>query len=100
MGAQGFYIGSAVASLNVTKTGRSAEVRCSVSMRVSPWEGTDGEERLVAGKAASASGTGKVVGASSSGGISTSKRDCVLAVIEQITTRQVVPFIQRTSGNP
>lgn len=100
MGAQGFYIGSAVASLKVRRTGGRAEVRCSVSMRVSPWDGSDGHERLVAGKAASASGTGRVVGSSSRRGISSAKRDCVLAVVEQITTRQVVPFIRKTAANP
>ena len=100
MGAQGYYIGSAVASLRVSKRGRQTVVSCSVQMRVSPWDGKDGNERLVAGKAASASGTGKVLGASSKGAISNSKRDCVLAVIEQITARQVVPFLQRTAGKP
>jgi hypothetical protein len=97
MGAQGFYIGSTIASLRVQKRGRQAEVQCSVSMRVSPWTGRDGAEKLVAGRAASASGNGRVLGAATSRGIDISKRDCVVAVIEQITERQVVPFIVKVA---
>jgi hypothetical protein len=66
-------------------------------MRVSPWTGRDGHERLIAGKAASASGNGRVVSSASQRGISSAKRDCLIAVVEQITTRQVVPFIERTA---
>jgi len=36
-----------------------------------------------------------VIGSSTPSGIASAKRDCVLAVAEQITARQVVPFLQR-----
>lgn len=97
MGAHGYYIGSTVSSLRVEMLGSQAEVRCSLSMRVSPWTGRDGNEKLVAGKAASASGNGRVIGDASRNGIMLSKRDCLLAVVEQITARQVVPFLKRTA---
>ena len=43
-GARGYNIGSTVSSLRVEMLGSQAEVRCSLSMRVSPWTGRDGNE--------------------------------------------------------
>ncbi len=94
-GAKAFFVGSSVSMLRVAKKGGRAEVRCAVSVRVSPWEGSDGKERWQESRTASATGNGKVIGSSTPSGIESAKRDCVLAVAEQITTRQVVPFLQR-----
>lgn len=94
-GTKAFFVGASVAQLDVKKNRGRAEVRCSVSVRVSPWEGRDGRERWSADQTASATGNGKVIGASSKSGIDNAKRDCLLAVVESITARQVVPFLQR-----
>jgi HEAT repeat protein len=97
-GAKAFFVGASVSSLRVRKTRGRAEVRCSVSVRVSPWEGRDGKERWRADQTASATGNGKVVGAASRRGIDAAKRDCLLAVVEQITARQVVPFLRKLAN--
>ncbi len=94
-GANGYYVGATVALLQVKKKGGRAEVNCSVSVRVNPWSGRDGNEKWAANKAASATGNGKVIGSNTAAGIASAKRDCLLAVVEQVTARQVVPFLKR-----
>lgn len=93
----GFFVGAQVATLSVRRRGSKAEVRCKVAVRVGPWMGKDGGERIVANKTASASGSARVVGSGSKRGIRMSQRDCVVAVAEEITARQVVPFLKRAS---
>lgn len=94
-GMNGYYVGASVSRLDVRRNGHRAEIRCSVSMRVNPWTGSDGHEKMVEGKAASATGNGKVLAPLSKSGIASGKRDCLLAVVEQVTARQVVPFLSR-----
>jgi uncharacterized protein (UPF0147 family) len=98
-GTRGFYVAATVAILRVARRGRRSVVSCTVSIRVAPWNGTDGEERWEASKAASASGSGKAETGSSSGAVAAGIRDCVLAVGEEVAARQVVPFIQRIADN-
>ena len=98
-GTRGFYVAATVAILRVARRGRRAVVSCTVSIRVAPWNGTDGEERWEASKAASASGSGKAETGSSNGAVAAGIRDCVLAVGEEVAARQVVPFIQRIADN-
>jgi hypothetical protein len=97
-GTKAFIVGAAVAKLEVSQMGGRAEIRCSVSVRVAPWSGSDGNEVWQAHNSASASGNGKVVGASTPTAIDGSKRDCLLAVAEQITARQVVPFLKKMTN--
>jgi hypothetical protein len=97
-GTRGFYVGATISSVSVQTKGRYAEVACSVSVRVSQWTGRDGEERLVAGGAASATGNGRVLGNASGRGISDATRDCLLTVAEEVTARQVIPFLQRVAS--
>jgi hypothetical protein len=94
-GMHAYYVGASVSRLDVRKKGHRAEIKCTVSMRVNPWTGSDGHERMVEGKAASATGNGKVVAPNTKSGIASGKRDCLLAVVEQVTARQVVPFLSR-----
>jgi len=94
-GMDAYYVGASVSRLNVRKRGSRVEIHCTVSMRVNPWTGSDGHEKMVEGKAASATGNGKVVAPNTKAGIASAKRDCLLAVVEQVTTRQVVPFLSR-----
>ena len=93
---RGYYVGAQVASVSVSTRGNQAEVRCTISVRVSPWEGRDGGERLVAHESASATGSGKV--ATSKRDASRAALDCAVAVAEELTARQVVPFLRRV-GN-
>ena len=97
-GAKAFFVGASVSQLEVKKSRGRAEVRCAVSVRVSPWEGRDGRERWAEKQTASATGNGKVIGANSKSGIDNAKRDCLLAVVESITARQVVPFLRRLAN--
>ena len=92
-----YYVGATVSEVRTKRSGSRAEVRCKVTVRVSPMR--DGREHFIAGESASAKGTGRVVGASSARAIADSKRECVLAVVERVTERQVVPFIQRVATN-
>jgi len=94
---QGFYVGAQVAQLRIRRAGSRAEVSCRVSVHVGPWLGKEVGERIVASKAASASGAARVMGSGSRRGIALSQRDCVVAVAEEVTARQVVPFLRRAA---
>jgi hypothetical protein len=62
---------------------------------VAPWSGTDGSETWTAQRAASASGSGKAITTSDPAGIAGGMRDCVLAVAEEVTANEVVPFLRK-----
>lgn len=94
--SRGWFIGASISGLSVSRKGRSAEVRCRVAVRVSPY--LNGRERFIAGETASAKGSGRVVGGNSKRELDRSKRECVLAVVEQVTQQQVLPFIKRAAG--
>ncbi|HLU66387.1 MAG TPA: HEAT repeat domain-containing protein [Kofleriaceae bacterium] len=96
-GLRGYYVGAQVAKIAVQERGNQAEVRCTVSVRVSPWSGRDGHERLVASESASASGSGKI--STSRSDARRAAVDCAVAVAEEITARQVVPFLRRVAAN-
>jgi len=93
--AAGFYVKATVSDVRARRSGGGVEVACAVEVRVSSWEGADQRLRLRAGEFASATGRGKVVGGSSRTGVARSTRDCVLAVTESVTKRQVLPFLAR-----
>ena len=92
---RGWFVAAAIADLRVSRRGSSAEVTCKVSLRVSPY--LNRQERFIAGETASAKGTGRVTGGASPRAIDGSKRQCVIAVVEQVTERQVLPFIKQAS---
>jgi hypothetical protein len=98
-GARAFIVAATISAVAVTRNGGRAEIACTVSVRVAPWSGTDGAEKWVAHKAASASGSGKAMTGSAAGAIEGGIRDCVLAVGEEITNKQVVPFLQRIAAD-
>lgn len=95
--ATGFYVGATVSTLEVKKKSGRVEIKCTVSVRVNPWDGRDTNEKWEAQRAASASGSGKVIGSNTKRGIRNAKEDCVLAVLEEVTASQVVPFIKKTA---
>lgn len=97
-GARAFVVAPTIAALVIEKRGNRAEIACTVSVRVAPWGGTDGSEKWAAQRAASASGSGKAIVSGDAGSIAGGIRDCVLAVAEEVTEKQVVPFLRKLIG--
>jgi hypothetical protein len=93
---RGFYVGAAVAKVAIESSGGGIEVRCTVNLRVSPWSGSDGNERLVANESATASGSGRIQTTASDS--TRAAADCAVAVSEELTARQVVPFLRRVAA--
>jgi hypothetical protein len=93
--SRAFIIASTVKTVNITKAGSQTQIACTVVLRIAPWSGTDGGERWEANKAASASGSAKATTGNRDRDIQTGVRDCVEAVAEDVTARQVVPFLKR-----
>jgi hypothetical protein len=94
-GSRAFIVASTVKQVDITKTGGQMQIACTVVLRVAPWNGTDGGERWEANRAASATGSAKATTGSRPGDIQSGVRDCVEAVAEDVTSRQVVPFLKR-----
>ena len=97
-GALAFVVGTTVKTIDITAKGSQTEVKCTLAIRIAPWNGTDGTEAWEANRAASASGSAKAVTGSNDKAIAGGIRDCVEAVGQEITTRQVVPFIKRLAS--
>lgn len=93
--SRAFIIASTVKKVDITKAGSQTQIACTVVLRVAPWSGTDGGERWEANKAASASGSAKATTGSRERDIQSGVRDCVEAVAEDVTSRQVLPFLKR-----
>jgi predicted outer membrane protein len=99
--ARGFIIASTVKKIEISKVSHQTQISCRVEIRVAPWSGSDGGERWEANKAASASGSAKATTGNSDREIASGVRDCLEAVAEDVTTRQVMPFLKRlaTAGS-
>jgi len=93
--AQAYIVASTVKKIEVTKGGTQTTIACTVAIRVAPWTGKDGGEKWEANRAASASGSAKAMTGNSERDINSGMRDCLEAVAEDVTARQVVPFIKR-----
>lgn len=98
--ARAYVVAATVKKLEIKKQSeRMTEIACTVAIRVAPWLGTDGNELWEADRAASASGSAKAQTGGSERDIAGGVRDCVEAVAEEISTRQVIPFLQRLVGS-
>ena len=87
--------------IDVTKGARQTTIACTVAIRVAPWSGKDGGEKWEANKAASASGSAKAMtSGNSDSAVMSGMRDCLEAVAEDVTNRQVVPFLKRVAATP
>ncbi len=95
-----FIVASTVKAIDVTKSGRQTSIACTVQIRVAPWGGRDSGERWEANKAASASGTAKASTGTGDRDIQSGVKDCIEAVGEDVTTRQVVPFLKKLASAP
>ena len=93
--SRAFIVASTVKQVDITKAGGQMQIACTVVLRVAPWNGTDGGERWEANRAASATGSAKATTGSRQSDIQSGVRDCVEAVAEDVTARQVVPFLRR-----
>ncbi len=93
--SRAFIVASTVKKVEITKAGNRTQIACTVVLRVAVWSGTDGGERWEANKAASASGSAKATTGPRDRDIAGGVRDCVEAVAEDVTSRQVVPFLKR-----
>jgi hypothetical protein len=94
-GSRAFIVASTVKKIEMTRVGHQVQVACTVAIRVAPWTGSDGGEKWEASKAAQAQGSAKATTGPSDREIKGGVRDCLEAVAEDITTRQIVPFLKR-----
>ncbi|HEX2690704.1 MAG TPA: HEAT repeat domain-containing protein [Kofleriaceae bacterium] len=99
--ARAFIIASTVKTIEISKQSRQTQISCKVELRVAPWGGSDGGEKWEANKAASASGSAKAMTGNSEREVAGGVRDCLEAVAEDVTTRQILPFLKRlaTAGS-
>lgn len=93
--SRAFIVASTIKKIEVSKANRLTQISCKVEIRVAPWSGVDGGERWEANKAASASGSAKATTGNSDREIAGGVRDCLEAVAEDVTTRQILPFLKR-----
>ncbi|MFN0247565.1 MAG: HEAT repeat domain-containing protein [Kofleriaceae bacterium] len=98
--SRAFIVASTVKKVDITKSGTQTQIACTVTVRVAPWQGKDGGEKWEANKAASASGSAKAMTGNREREIEGGVRDCIEAVAEDVTSRQVVPFLKRVAVVP
>lgn len=96
--ARAFIVASTVKKVEISKVSHQTQISCKVEIRVAPWSGTDGGEKWEANKAASASGSAKAMTGNSDREIAGGVRDCIEAVAEDVTSRQVLPFLKRLAN--
>lgn len=97
--SRAFIITPAVKKIEVQKQGTQTQIACTLVVRVAPWSGKDGGERWEANRAASASGSAKATTGLRDRDIENGKRDCLEAVADDVTSRQIVPFIAHLASS-
>jgi len=93
-----YYLGSKIDQLEVQTNGRQAEIACTVALHINGWEGRDGQQRWRANETAWATGSGRVTSGSSASAIDTAKVDCLLSVAEQITSKRLMPYLNKVAS--
>jgi hypothetical protein len=93
--ARAFIVATSVKKIEISKMSHRTQVSCKVEIRIAPWSGTDGGEKWEANKAASASGSAKAMTGNNDREVAGGVRDCLEAVAEDVTSRQVMPFLKR-----
>ena len=96
--SRAFIVGGTVKNVEIVKVGTRTQVGCTVAVRIAPWLGKDGGERWEANRAASASGSAKVVTGNRDRDVQLGIRDCVEAVVEDVAARQVLPFLKQIAS--
>ncbi|MBX3155894.1 MAG: HEAT repeat domain-containing protein [Deltaproteobacteria bacterium] len=97
--SRAFIVASTVKQIAITRVGGQTQIACTVAIRVAPWSGTDGGEKWEANRAASASGSAKAMTGNRDREVQGGVRDCLEAVAEDVTSRQVLPFLKRLVGS-
>lgn len=95
---RGFIVASTVKTIDITHSGHQTQIACTVQIRVAPWGGRDAGERWEANKAASATGSAKATTGEKDKDIASGVKDCIEAVGEDVTQRQVVPFLKKLAA--
>lgn len=90
-GMAGFSVEPKLSRLKLLRAGRRVTVQCEVKMQVLPWA-TKGQN-LAINKTATVTGSGSVTSSSSKGAIADSSQACISAVVTQVTSNQIVPFL-------
>jgi hypothetical protein len=96
--SRAFIVAGTVKKVEITKVGGKTQIACTVAVRVAPWTGKDGGERWEANRAASASGSAKAMTGNRDRDVQDGLRDCVEAVAEDVTSRQVMPFLKQIAS--
>ncbi|HEY4244914.1 MAG TPA: HEAT repeat domain-containing protein [Kofleriaceae bacterium] len=97
--SRAFIVASTVKKIEITKAGRMTEVACTLSIRIAPWTGKDGGEKWEASKAGTAQGSAKATTGNTDREVNGGVRDCLESVAEELTARQVTPFLRRLAGS-
>jgi HEAT repeats len=92
--SRAFIVASTVKKIELSRVGHQTQIACTVAIRVAPWSGKDGGEKWEANKAASASGSAKATTGNSDREVTSGVKDCLEAVSEDVTSRQVLPFLK------
>lgn len=98
--ARAFILAGTVKKIEITRVGSRTQIACTVAVRVAPWMGKDGGERWEANRAASASGSATAMTGNRARDVQGGLRDCVEAVAEDVTSRQVLPFLRQVAKRP
>lgn len=98
--SRAFILAGTVKKIEITRVGTRTQIACTVAVRVAPWEGKDGGERWEANRAASASGSAKAMTGNRERDVQGGLRDCIEAVAEDVTSRQVLPFLKQAAKAP
>jgi hypothetical protein len=93
--SRAFIVASTVKKLDITKVGGQTQIACTVAVRIAPWSGKDGGETWEANNAATASSSAKATTSNRERDVQGGVRDCLETVAEDVTSRQVVPFLKR-----
>lgn len=96
--SRAFIVASTVKKIEITKLGGQTQIACTVAVRIAPWGGRDDGERWEANRAASASGSAMATTGNGARAIQGGVRDCLEAVAEDVSARQVVPFLKRVAS--
>jgi HEAT repeat protein len=96
--SRAFIVASTVKKIQIQKVGGQTEIACTFAVRIAPWSGRDGGEKWEANKAASASGSAKAMTGNKGNDVANGVRDCLEAVAEDVTSRQVLPFLKRLAA--
>jgi hypothetical protein len=98
--SRAFIVAGTVKRVELSPVAGKTHVMCTVAVRIAPWMGKDGGERWEANRAASASGSAKVITGGRDRDVQRGIRDCVEAVVEDVTSRQVLPFLKQVAKTP